>query len=109
MPSDRLPAATVRYVETACHAEMRALGYATSSADCHPANLESTGHKLSSIHDAFSADYSTDEKRLMAEGNRIISLLAESPLEDEKEIRRRFIYPEAYVQLRAAMKAQGKT
>lgn len=68
---DRLPRATLRYIEAVCGPEMDALGYPRET-DAVPSEVELSAYREphAALHRAFPPDYSTDAARIAAEASR---------------------------------------
>jgi hypothetical protein len=98
-----LPADAIRFIETACLPEMRALGYEPRLVrHFERAVLDEYRPSFGPIHPKFPADYSCDAVRLQAEQRRY-ELLETGCLDAEAERRKWFIRADVYPRLRQAL------
>jgi hypothetical protein len=97
-----LPPPVQSMIETVAAPEMRFLGYTASQPDTTA--LTHYRDPFARIHARFPADYSADAGRVRDELGRLERLTSQSTLSDD-EARQWFVYPEAYIRLREAVRS----
>ena len=98
-----LPAEAVRYIETCCGPEMRALGYdLVSPGPPRRKDLENYREPFPHLHGKFSSDYSAAPTQIEREWQRLKMLQQDSASLSATDLRYWFLDPRVYPRLREA-------